>query len=98
MNARHLHPPTQTTRSAEPRQATPNSGCPVCRGHLVADVYVDTIDAGGHVWVRALRCVQCRKIADAAGEPIEKHCGIHRLKRGCLTPQHVGDEVTPLGT
>lgn len=64
----------------------------------MADVYVDTIDAGGHVWVRALRCVQCRKIADAAGEPIEKHYGIHRLKRGNLTPQHIGDEVTPLGT
>ncbi|HVG02232.1 MAG TPA: hypothetical protein VM842_05040, partial [Nitrospira sp.] len=42
--------------------------CAACQGHLVADLYIDTVDAGGHVWVRALRCVQCRKIAGGERE------------------------------
>jgi hypothetical protein len=80
----------------------PNRGstscCPVCHGQLVADIYVDTIDAGGHVWIRALRCVQCRTIADAAGEPFSHRSGIQRVTTNGLTPPHIGDEVTPLGT
>ena len=42
--------------------------CSACQGHLVADLYIDTVDAGGHVWIRALRCVRCRRIADADQE------------------------------
>ncbi len=25
--------------------------CSHCQGHLVADLYIDKIDAGGHVWI-----------------------------------------------
>ena len=74
--------------------------CPSCQGHLVADLYIDTVDAGGHVWVRALRCVQCRKIAGSepeefrAASPSRK---IGRIPRG-LPEWGLNDEMTALGT
>lgn len=38
--------------------------CSHCQGHLVADLYIDRVDAGGHVWIRALRCVRCGTIEE----------------------------------
>lgn len=74
--------------------------CSSCQGHLVADLYIDTVDSGGHVWIRALRCVQCRKIAD--GEPggfraASKVGRIGRIPRG-LPEWGLNDEMTALGT
>ncbi len=72
--------------------------CPVCRGHLVADVYIDTIDAGGHVWIRALRCVRCRTLADGAVAVSGDRTRGSLWKRRRAEFLDLADEVTPLGT
>ena len=35
--------------AASPATKPANLICSHCQGHLVADVYIDTLDAGGHV-------------------------------------------------
>ena len=74
--------------------------CSACQGNLVADLYIDTMDAGGHVWVRALRCVRCRKIAgrdhnDLSVASHKKRIG--RIPRE-LPEWGLNDEMTALGT
>ena len=74
--------------------------CSTCQGHLVADLYIDTVDAGGHVWIRAIRCVRCRRIADAEWESFRtqpKVGGIGRIPRE-LPEWGLNDEMTALGT
>ncbi len=74
--------------------------CATCQGHLVADLYIDTVDAGGHVWVRALRCVGCRKLADVElqGFSTPAQAGrIGRIPRE-LPEWGLSDEMTALGT
>jgi hypothetical protein len=79
-------------------QTFPN--CSACQGHLVADLYIDTVDAGGHVWIRALRCVRCRRIADADREAFQAQSNAGRIGRMLreLPEWGLNDEMTALGT
>ena len=74
--------------------------CSTCQGHLVADLYIDTVDAGGHVWIRALRCMQCRRIADADREVFHTQSKAGRIGRipRELPEWGLNDEMTALGT
>ncbi len=86
-------------RSARARLQPPLN-CSACQGHLVADLYIDTVDAGGHVWIRALRCVRCRRIADTDREAFQaqSHAGrIGKMLRE-LPEWGLNDEMTALGT
>jgi hypothetical protein len=74
--------------------------CTACQGHLVADLYIDTVDAGGHVWVRALRCVQCGTIAGRERDEcraLSTSRKIGRIFRE-LPDWELNDEMTALGT
>ena len=77
-----------------------SSICSTCQGHLVADLYIDTVDAGGHVWIRALRCVRCRKIADSEHEGFRTDWKMPRIGRipRELPEWGLNDEMTALGT
>jgi hypothetical protein len=74
--------------------------CSTCQGHLVADLYIDTVDAGGHVWIRALRCVRCRKIADSEHKGFSRESKVGRIGRipRELPEWGLNDEMTALGT
>lgn len=74
--------------------------CSTCQGHLVADLYIDTVDAGGHVWIRALRCVRCRRIADTEREGFRTPSKVGRIGRipRELPEWGLNDEMTALGT
>ncbi len=74
--------------------------CCTCQGHLVADLYIDTVDAGGHVWIRAFRCVRCRRIADADREAFRAQSNVGRIGRipRELPEWGLNDEMTALGT
>ena len=78
----------------------PSLTCSTCQGHLVADLYIDTVDAGGHVWIRALRCVRCRKIADTEREGFRTPSQLGRIGRipRELPEWGLNDEMTALGT
>lgn len=58
----HITPGTGITASSSTKSA--GLACSYCQGHLVADLYIDRVDAGGHVWIRALRCVRCGSIEE----------------------------------
>lgn len=74
--------------------------CSTCQGHLVADLYIDTVDAGGHVWIRALRCIRCRRIADTEREGFRAPSKVGRIGRipRELPEWGLNDEMTALGT
>ena len=74
--------------------------CSTCQGHLVADLYIDMVDAGGHVWIRALRCVRCGTIEEAgrAGFGSPSHAGKRGGKRQGKPQKGMDDEMTALGT
>ncbi len=74
--------------------------CSTCQGHLVADLYIDTVDAGGHVWIRALRCVRCRRIADIEREGLGALAKVGRIGKipRELPEWGLNDEMTALGT
>lgn len=100
MSATHLHA-SPAPRTASARKIKPTSlTCSRCQGHLVADVYIDTVDAGGHVWIRALRCVRCGSLEGTG----RAGSGLHSpgRKSGWTrqgTPQkEIDDEMTALGT
>ena len=38
--------------------------CAQCHGAMVVDHFLDLEDAGGHLWLRAWRCVNCRVIVE----------------------------------
>lgn len=73
--------------------------CSHCQGHLVADLYFDTVDAGGHVWIRALRCVRCGNIEEAgrAGLASHLHAGKSLWKRDGREQNGLDDERIVLG-
>ncbi len=89
------------SRTTPPR-AVGSAGvtCPTCQGHLVADLYIDTVDAGGHVWIRALRCVRCGHIAETgrAGSGSHSQAGKSRWRRQGKPRHGMDDEMTALGT
>lgn len=74
--------------------------CSHCQGHLVADLYVDTVGAGGHVWVRVRRCVSCGTIEEAgsAGLASHTHAGKSVWKREDKLRKGLDDEMILLGT
>lgn len=89
------------SRTAPPRTISPaGMTCPTCHGHLVADLYIDTVDAGGHVWIRALRCVRCGNIEETgrAGSGSQSHAGKGGWRRQGKPQQGMDDETTALGT
>lgn len=82
--------------------ATKSAGlaCSHCQGHLVADLYIDRIDARGHVWIRALRCVRCGTIEETgrAGYDAQGIAGSHRHARQGSSRKGLDDEMIVLGT
>lgn len=56
----HHHGKSASSGRVKPAGLT----CAYCQGHLVADLYIDRVDAGGHVWIRARRCVRCGTIEE----------------------------------
>jgi hypothetical protein len=38
--------------------------CTHCHGLMVVDHFLDLEDAGGHLWLRAWRCVNCGAIVE----------------------------------
>lgn len=74
--------------------------CSHCQGHLVADLYFDRVDAGGHVWIRARRCVRCGTIEEAgrAGLAAQTHAGKNSWKREGQSQKGLDDEMIVLGT
>lgn len=72
--------------------------CSHCQGHLVADLYIDRVDAGGHVWIRALRCVRCGTI-DETGRAGGSHSRriIRRGTRQGNLLKEIDDEIIVLG-
>ncbi len=75
--------------------------CSHCQGHLVADLYVDAVDAGGHVWIRIRRCVRCGTIKEAGRAGLAPHS--HAGKSGVRNRESHGrkgldDEMIVLGT
>lgn len=85
--------PPRTVRSDGPT-------CSACHGHLVADLYIDMVDAGGHVWIRALRCVQCGDIEETGrpGSGSQWDAGKSGWRRRRIPQRGMNDEMTPLGT
>ena len=73
--------------------------CSHCQGHLVADLYFDTVDAGGHVWIRVRRCVRCGTIEEAGrvGLASHTHAGKSIRKQDTLR-KGLDDEMIVLGT
>ena len=73
--------------------------CSHCQGHLVADLYVDAIDAGGHVWIRMHRCGRCGTIEEAgrAGLASHTHAGKNRKREDTLL-EGLDDDLIVLGT
>ena len=72
--------------------------CSHCQGHLVADLYIDRVDAGGHVWIRALRCVRCGTIEEtgrAGGSHARRTIG--RGTRQGNQLKAIDDEIIVLG-
>jgi hypothetical protein len=74
--------------------------CSVCQGHLVADLYIDRVDAGGHVWIRALRCVGCGQIPETGrvGSGSRPQTGKSGSQRQGTLQKGMDDEMTALGT
>ncbi len=89
------------TRTASARKSKPTSlTCSRCQGHLVADLYIDTVDAGGHVWIRALRCVRCGNLEGTRRAGAGPHAPGGKIGWTIQgTPQKwTDDEMTALGT
>ncbi|HNA27590.1 MAG TPA: hypothetical protein PLI01_12360 [Nitrospira sp.] len=86
--------------AASPATKPANLICSHCQGHLVADLYIDTVDAGGHVWIRALRCVRCGNIEEAGrtGLASQTHAGKGVWKREGTARKGLDDEMIVLGT
>lgn len=101
MPTTNLHP-SPDARTASPRSARPArvTTCSTCQGHLVADLYIDTVDAGGHVWIRALRCVRCGSLegTGAAGSGSHSRGGTSGWSGQRTMRQGIDDEMTALGT
>jgi len=38
--------------------------CTHCHGSMVVDHFLDMEDAGGHLWLRAWRCVNCGHVVE----------------------------------
>ena len=38
--------------------------CIHCHGSMVVDHFLDMEDAGGHLWLRAWRCVNCGRVVE----------------------------------
>lgn len=75
--------------------------CSHCQGHLVADSYVDAVDAGGHVWIRVRRCVRCGTIEEAGRAGLAPHS--HAGKSGVWHRENhvrkgLDDDMIVLGT
>ncbi|MBX3339515.1 MAG: hypothetical protein KF848_18190 [Nitrospira sp.] len=83
--------------AASPATKPANLICSHCQGHLVADLYIDTVDAGGHVWIRARRCVRCGTLEETGRVGYEPqgfagNQGQGRMRKG------LDDEMIVLGT
>lgn len=74
--------------------------CSHCQGHLVADLYIDKIDAGGHVWIRTRRCVRCGIIEETGRMGYESQglAGNNGHARQRTTRKVFDDEIIVLGT
>ncbi len=93
---------TQTGAGIATASTTKSSGlfCTHCQGHLVADLYIDRVDAGGHVWIRAMRCVRCGAIEEAGragydSQRVIRHQG--HARQGSAR-KGLDDEMIVLGT
>ena len=74
--------------------------CSHCQGHLVANLYIDRVDAGGHVWIRAVRCVRCGNIEETgrAGYDSQRMGGHQGHARQGSARKGLDDEMIVLGT
>jgi len=86
--------------AASPATKPANLICSHCQGHLVADLYIDRVDAGGHVWIRAMRCVRCGAIEEAGragydSQRVIRHQG--HARQGSAR-KGLDDEMIVLGT
>lgn len=85
-----------------PASASKSSGllCTHCQGHLVADLYIDRVDAGGHVWIRAMRCVRCGAIEETgrAGHDSQRLIRHQGQARNGSARKGLDDEMIVLGT
>ena len=92
----HITPGTGITASSSTKSA--GLACSYCQGHLVADLYIDRVDAGGHVWIRALRCVRCGTIDETgrAGGSLSRRIIRRGTRQGNLLKE-IDDEIIVLG-
>ena len=74
--------------------------CSHCQGHLVADLYIDRVDAGGHVWIRARRCVRCGTIEETGrvGDASQRLATTNGPARQGTARKGLDDEMFVLGT
>ncbi len=74
--------------------------CAYCQGHLVADLYIDRVDSGGYVWIRARRCVRCGSIEGTGrmGYESKGFAGNKGHARQGTTRKGCDDEMIVLGT
>ncbi len=93
----HIKPGTGIRTSSSGKSAGP--ACSYCQGHLVADLYIDRVDAGGHVWIRAMRCVRCEAIEEAgrAGYDSQKLLRHHNHAWQGSARKGLDDEMIVLG-
>ena len=99
MSPRLTHARPGAGIAASPATKPANLICSHCQGHLVADLYFDTVDAGGHVWIRVRRCVRCGTIEEAGrvGLASHTHAGKSIRKQDTLR-KGLDDEMIVLGT
>ena len=72
--------------------------CTHCHGLMVVDHFLDMADAGGHLWLRAWRCVHCGTVVEPGTYRRRQphRTLLTRLKERLLkrAPRH---EVVPIG-
>ena len=75
--------------------------CERCHGFMLVDHFLDLEDDGGHLWLRAWRCMNCGEVLEP-GMGMDEHRAVHRtflarLRKRWAKPLTARPEVIPIG-
>lgn len=67
--------------------------CTRCQGYMAEDHFLDLMETGGELWIKAWRCLNCGNVLDHIMEHNRTCFAVQQLVAQVSAPAHEGDVV-----